>query len=564
MTHRCVVAFSLVVVALVTACTSGEQAVISENGETVVVGGTSNQPDQSPESGSTQPAFDSEGGSGVIFDGSAGADDAGDAVSGLLAAINSGDILGALAHIDPAERDLIADLYLTTVEAAADAWPQFGGDDAIAELEIEVLALTPLRSTMYNDHLAWVETDEVEFYMAAPTEVASAFFSHLGPWGPGSGYLREEFTHHEDDWSELTQIGGSSSDVLPGLMVTEIDGRWYVSFGRTVLELLRVDGEFETAFPAERQVIATSPSATPQMAVVEFLDALAGDQMAAAAEHLVAAEGQAFADYPAMLELWLPGLLDIEVDLDPDSLRVVQEDNGRATVEASEITLEIEGSDHDGGEIYADGFDYYHELQLTDGCLTVNNKPVWCEPTENDATIFTSLYRDLGWNGLRVMTVRSDDGWSVSVYETLAHYGLPIVRDPLYGLGYSQLSLPIFGGPLEQTLINETAKTLPVQHGDTIELEPYANNRLLIARINASRRDRTLAIDSATLDRRCSITIWNTDMVTHDWYEEPEYYDEQDCEDHFERPLEIPAGVELTLTLWGYGENLEPIIAELR
>ena len=52
---------------------------------------------------------------------------------------------------------------------------------------------------MYSEHLAWVETDEVEFYMAAPTEVAAAFFSDNEPWGPGSGYSREELAHRRED-----------------------------------------------------------------------------------------------------------------------------------------------------------------------------------------------------------------------------------------------------------------------------------------------------------------------------------------------------------------------------
>ncbi len=561
MTHRSVVALSLVLAVLLTACGNGEPAIISE-GDDSLAASPSTQPDGGSEP--TPPASVDDSGSGVIFDGSAGAADAGAAVTGLLGSINSGDILGALAHIDPAERDLIADLYLTTIEASAGAWPQFGGDDAIADLDIEVLALTPLRVTAYNDHLAWVETDEVEFYMAAPTEVAAAFFSDKEPWGPGSGYSREEIAHREDDWSEFTHLFGSSSDVLPGLMVTELDGRWYVSFGRTMLELLRIDAEFETTFPAGRQVLDRTASATPEESVVGFFSALADDRMAAAAGHLVAAEGQAFADYPAMLATWLPGLLGIEVDLDPSSLRVVQLENGRAVIETSEITVGVAGTNHDDG-VFDDGnLDFDHQLRLADQCLTVNDKDIWCEPIENYATVFTAVYRDLGWEGLRLVTVQSDDGWSVSLYETIAHYGLPIVSDPLYGLGYSQFSLSIFGSPLAYTLVNETAKTLPVQKTDTVVVEPHARNRLLIARIETSEQGRVLAIDPPALDRECLITIWNTDMVTNDWYEEPEYYDTENCEDHFERPLEIPAGVELTLALWSYGENLEPIVAELR
>ena len=103
-----------------------------------------------------------------------------------------------------------------------------------------------------------------------------------------------------------------------------------------------------------------------------------------------------------------------------------------------------------------------------------------------------------------------------------------------------------------------------MQRTDTITLEPQARDRILIARIETSEQGRVLAIDPATLDRECFITIWNTDMVTSDWSEEPEYYNAEDCDDHLRRPLEIPAGVELTLTLWGYGEKLEPTVVDLR
>ena len=551
MTHRSVVALSLVLAVLLTACTSGDRAVISESEDTVVA------------RTSTPSSSVADGGPRVIFDGSAGAEDAGDAVTGLLASINSGDILGALAHIDPAERDLIADLYLTTVEASAEAWPQFRGDEAITELEVEVLAVTPLRTTQYNDHLAWVETDEVEFYMAAPTEVAAAFFDDTEPWGPGSGLTREDIAWPEDDWSEFTNLFGDSSDVLPGLMVTELEGRWYVSFGRTMLELLRIDAEYETAFPAERHVIDTTPSATPEAAVVEFLTALADDRMAAAAGHLVAAEGQAFADYPAMLDSWLAGLLAIDVDLDPTSLLLLHQDNGRAVVEATEMDVTITGVDHDEG-VFDDGdVVFEHQLQLANRCLTIDGD-ISCEPPGYAESVFAAIYRDLGWGGLRLVAVQGDDGWSVSLYETITHYGLPIVSDPLYWLGYSEYSIAFSDGPFTYTLINETAKTLPVQQTDTITLEPQARNRLLIARIETSEQGRVLTIDPTTLDLDCRIMIWNTDMVTDDWGEEPEYYDNKSCEFYLERPLEIPAGVELTLTLWGYDENLESTVVELR
>lgn len=563
MTHRSVVALSLVFVVLLTSCTSGEETSTSDHGQAVDAVATSTRSDVEPAPETTPPAG-TEASAGVVFDGSAGADSADKAVAGLLSAINSGDILGALAHLDPSERDLIADLYLTTIDASVDAWPQFGGDDAIGDLGLEVLALTPLRTIQLSDHLAWVETDEVEFYMDAPTEVAAAFFSDNEPWGRGSGYTREEIAHREDDWSEFTDLFGDSSDVLPGLIVAEIDGRWYVSFGRTMLELLRIDAGFDTTFPAERQDVTSTASATPEAAVVDFLTALAEDRMRDAAQHLVPTEGQVFADYPAMLDRWLPGLLDIAVDLDPASLRVVHESDGLAVVEASELTLAIDGFGHDEG-VFDDGDALFeHQLQLTDRCLMVNDEDISCEPIETSVSVFTSIYRDVGWDGLRIVVVENDDGWAVSLYDTVAHYGRPLVGDPLYGLGYVQLSVPIFGSPLGYTLVNETAKTMPLQETDAIELQPFAARRLLIARIRSSDEGRVLWIDPSALDRECHVTIWNTDMVTGDWGEEPDHYDDEDCDDHLTRPIEIPAGVELTLTFWGYGEALEPIVVELR
>lgn len=552
MTHRYVVAASFVLALLfVTACTSGDGTVISESSDTVVA------------TKAAPPSAVDHSERGVIFDGSAGATKAGDAVTGLLASINSGDVLGALAHIDPAERDLIADLYLTAVENSAETWPQFRGHDAIAELKVDVLTVTPRRTTQFNDHLAWVETDEVEFYMAAPTEVAAAFFDDTAPWGPGSGLTREDIAWSEDDWSEFTYLFGDSSDVLPGLMVTKLDGRWYVSFGRTMLELLRIDAEYETAFPAERNAIVTTPSPTPENAVLEFLKALADDRMAAAAGHLVAAEGQAFADYPAMLDSWLAGLLAVDVDLDPNSLTVVSEQDGRAVVETTEIALTITGLDHDEGEFDEQDVMFEHQLQLANRCLTIDDDTL-CEPTQYADSVFAAIYRDLGWDGLRLVAVQGVDGWSVSLYETISHYGLPIMSDPLSWLGHSDYSIAFSDGLFAYTLINETAKTLPLQETEQISLEPQARNRFSIARIKTSEQGQVLWIDQSTLARDCRIMIWNTDMVTEDWSEQPEYYDDEYCDSYSERPLEIPAGIELTLTLWGYEEFLESTVVELR
>ena len=495
---------------------------------------------------------------GTIFDGSAGSARPEGAVSGLLGAINSGDVLGALAHIDPAERDLIADLYFSAIEASEQVWPHFAGEGAIADLEVEVLALSELRTTQHSEHLAWVETDEVELFMAAPTEVAAAFFSTHGPWESDE---RDDVAVRFDEYPVDALI--STFDwMLPGLAVTKLEGRWYVSFARTILEIVRFhahqyDADSFEPNSSERTPLESKVSSTPELAVLDLFSAVSDDRMRNATEHLVAAEAQAFADYPAIVDSWLSDTFAIEGDLDPESVSVYSEDDGRAIVEVSEFAFTASGSDR----YIVSGFNT--DFVLADGCLSANEMILRCEPSMNLASGFTSIYADSGWNGLRFVVVQSDGGWSVSIYETLGLYGLPLVNNPVFGLFYLDTVSP-WNGPIWPVISNEVAKTLPAQDDGALVLESFDLHHSLIARIAPSEQTRVLEIGPSNLNNDCIIMIWNTDMVAADWGEEPEYFDSADCEDYSARPLEIPAGVEISLTVLSATGELPEITAELR
>jgi hypothetical protein len=522
-------------------------------------------PSTDPASASTQPddpaptplaSTASASTASVISDGQLGGETPLAAVESFIAAANATDPLGLLAMLEPTERRFVGEIYSRFLDGATNEWPQFGGESAISMLGTELLPVGPLEVEQLSPYLAFVSAREVEFWLSNPTDVVASFAWEDGPWTDAS---RKNDVKSIDDWSDLYD---GYDDPPVGVVTVLIDGRWYVSLGRSGLEAVRRDARLPPDFAREQPAIGPAVAASPIEAVENFAVAIEAESMYKLFATLVPGEAQVVADYAPVLNDWLGfALRDLELSATLDTAVVIEEREGRAIVELEAWSWSAFGTFDDETDTYYDSFD---AALRVDGACTVldveGDRSEACLPKSDPWSNWGALPFAAGWQGFRVVTAEIGGRWAVSVYDTAALWLDSYTQEPLYTAVFA----PFWESPAPVTLLNEKAKSLPLRDpSGPVEMTLVADGRIGLARLAPVPGESLMRIvDRPGLPEYCSISIWNTDMVSSDWSEEPEYYassDEDDgCAEMIADGLPLPTGVELTIVFVGEDGGTAP------
>lgn len=268
-----------------------------------------------------------------------------DPVRELLAALDEGDVLGALEQVEPGERDALREPMIDLV-------------DALNELEVlEGASLEDLEGIDFSFEDVELSSekvaDDVAHVMIEGGTAAYDFDPAELPLG--------DFVTQFVDPADLE----ASSDEEPiepdpeGYLTTvERDGEWYVSFGYSIAEQARVDAG--VSFDEMGEGIEAAGAASPEAAVQELLAAASRLDLRRALELLPPGEMGAVHRYAG---LWLE---DAEASLD---------DLGEFELELGEPELEVRGDGSrrsvlvsiPSARFSANGMTFEYE----DGCATI-------------------------------------------------------------------------------------------------------------------------------------------------------------------------------------------------
>jgi len=211
------------------------------------------------------------------------------------------------------------------------------------------------------------------------------------------------------------------------------DGRWWVSPLLTGVQYLTLAGSDlrqpdYSPLPTNSSFKAGSPTEAVQRL------AQAGSDPAAVADALPAAEGRAVRALGGVLSNQLRRLRDLRVDASalvdekgPDGRRLVRV--GRANLD---VSVSDNGGDQGNGPVRVQG-------ELDRDCVSDRSKP------DAKPACTPDVARKLGFDGLRLVTVKERGQWRVSLVETVALY----LRTALDKASDPQLSFAasLVGGP---------------------------------------------------------------------------------------------------------------------
>lgn len=205
------------------------------------------------------------------------------AVQALLSAVENNDALGALAALDPGERDALTPGLLALVAQLR----RLGVLSSTASLaHISGLAVHFSHVTTATTYLT-PSLAEVSITGGSATSMADLAALPLG------GFVRRHAGTHLNGTRHDTSALASGT---AGFATVEDGGRWYVSIGDSIaVDNLRARGE--TGAPPATGAITPTGGATPTAAVTTLLDAAAGFDLPGVVADLAPGEMGALQQY---------------------------------------------------------------------------------------------------------------------------------------------------------------------------------------------------------------------------------------------------------------------------
>ena len=336
-----------------------------------------------------------------------------EAVSKVIESVSDNDIVGLYTMVAPRERDAVK----RTQDAFVEKYKEFGLADvanAISEntatgselafdgVEISILGTTP-RVENLSDELATVTLDTGEVkWSIDPSQT--------------KGIIRAQLDAvNSDEKSTGSMFLG---DVLNGegvtLMVTKVDGRWYVSPLLSSLDAINTQAQLDRGVvPATSEKGAESPESAAE-AAVSAIPRIASDGLEALAPYLASAEAEALYLYGDLA----PGVIDSSITLDAVTFTAGPQNGDRATAYVDSIGYSVSGDKVEVSSTCVNG--EWDEEEL---CL---NGSGYFGGGYYSAQPLLSYFADNGKFALT--TVKEDGAWKVSVLDTAADHAISWVN----------------------------------------------------------------------------------------------------------------------------------------
>jgi hypothetical protein len=374
--------------------------------------------------------------------GDTGASDPEAAVAELFDAIADEDVLGVLATLDPAERDVLSqpleDFFdeLKRLEVLDDSFELTG--IAGIDLEFEDLAF---RSEPVRADLARV-------YLTAGTASFAVDTDEI----PVGDFLADTFDRFGVEYRGIQQSDSDTIDPAEAadtfLVVRDTGDGWHISLGYTGVEAARLAQG--APVPAAGAGLAAIGADTPEEAVEGLLRAAVGIDIEGVVARLSPGELGAVHDYWPVLvsDRDLPGPDDVDADIALTDLSLRSSTDGdRGQVFIDSIGVDVVTGDFEGGATIADGCievrgDIRDELAAED--IELPDGPICQDDLEalfEDAVGESGGMGILGLGGLQgaalgageapelgITVVRIDGGWFVAPIGTWADLGLALLE----------------------------------------------------------------------------------------------------------------------------------------
>lgn len=274
-----------------------------------------------------------------------------DAVAELFDAIAAEDVLGALATLDPGERDALTgpveDLFaeLERLEVLDDDFEPTNVSGVDLEFEGLTFDTEEIRSDLFRVYL----TGGTASYGVTTDDL------------PIGAFLADTFERFDVPYQGITE---NDSDTIPGddagddfLVVRDAGDGWRVSLGYTAAEAARLSNG--KAVPAAGAGLGPVGADSPQAALEGFLQAAAALDVEGVVARLSPAEFGALQDYwPVMVDdADLPSAeqLGVAIELTDLALRSSDDGDDRAQVFIDAIGVDVVADDVEAGATIADG-----------------------------------------------------------------------------------------------------------------------------------------------------------------------------------------------------------------
>jgi len=348
----------------------------------------------------------------ATFFGDGGAESPESASETFKTAINSKDLVGVVALVEPQEMAGLQDLMASVTAAAKRA--------GLAKERIEVtgvdIDLTDLttRVKMESDHVARVTYSGKVKLSWQPSELPSALRTML------TGYERPQQTSTEFDVSEAGVLSTT------GIMMNERGDGWYISPSMTVAEAIIHDQGLATAdYDALLNNSSTSTGAgSPDDALGELFDAAqTGDP-----RRVIAALPS---DTYGFLRVYEPAIVDAIRRSQPDDEQNFLS-NDPITLDDADIATTSAGDDLQrltvksaNGEYGLDGGDR-GTWSYEDFGFETSDSSTTPDPTTNGAV--QRVASRFGIEGIPLVARRVDDGWKIDPYRSIFDLGLRLAE----------------------------------------------------------------------------------------------------------------------------------------